>query len=431
MITKQGTFMKFLRLFTLGYVGGTIYCLMYIRYVFYDQMLELMGCTNAQLGLLNTVSSTISLALFLVGPYLADKLDAKRVITFAIGGITVLTFIFAMFVSHYNIALIIWGLQPIVMMPYWACLIKYINNLGGEGESGSSFGTYYLINGLSGALGNAIPLAVSRSFGFQGAMVALGIMTLFGTILAVLFLENEKALEKRGVYLKGDEPIRIRHIPYVLKWPGFWILGLAYLATYTLYSNVSYFNPYLINVIGIDPDASSVYAVIRSYGAMIVAPLGGIMADKVFKSTSTWFIVAFSISAVMFAIPLFFTENSNPTLVSIYSVLPSLVVFALYSVTYSILRELHVSPIVAGTLIGISGKLSMPVDGVYPAMFGSWIDKFGNQGFTYIFMFLIGNCVFGILIALWAKRLDKQCKNGRTMNLGKLAASEVKEAPVA
>ena len=431
MITKQGTFMKFLRLFTLGYVGGTIYCLMYIRYVFYDQMLELMGCTNAQLGLLNTVSSTISLALFLVGPYLADKLDAKRVITFAIGGITVLTFIFAMFVSHYNIALIIWGLQPIVMMPYWACLVKYINNLGGEGESGSSFGTYYLINGLSGALGNAIPLAVSRSFGFQGAMVALGIMTLFGTVLAVLFLENEKALEKRGIYLKGDEPIRIRHIPYVLKWPGFWILGLAYLATYTLYSNVSYFNPYLINVIGIDPDASSVYAVIRSYGAMIVAPLGGIMADKVFKSTSTWFIVAFSISAVMFAIPLFFTENSNPTLVSIYSVLPSLVVFALYSVTYSILRELHVSPIVAGTLIGISGKLSMPVDGVYPAMFGSWIDKFGNQGFTYIFMFLIGNCIFGILIALWAKRLDKQCQNGRTMNLGKLTASEVKEAPVA
>ena len=46
MITKQGTLMKFLRLFTLGYIGGTIYCLMYIRYVFYDQMLELMGCTN-------------------------------------------------------------------------------------------------------------------------------------------------------------------------------------------------------------------------------------------------------------------------------------------------------------------------------------------------------------------------------------------------
>ena len=420
MITKQGTFMKFLRLFTLGYVGGTIYCLMYIRYVFYDQMLELMGCTNAQLGLLNTVSSTISLALFLVGPYLADKLDAKRVITFAIGGITVLTFIFAMFVSHYNIALIIWGLQPIVMMPYWACLIKYINNLGGEGESGSSFGTYYLINGLSGALGNAIPLAVSRSFGFQGAMVALGIMTLFGTILAVLFLENEKALEKRGVYLKGDEPIRIRHIPYVLKWPGTYIIFFAYLTTYTLYANVSYFNPYLIDVIGIDPDASSVYSVIRSYGAMVIAPVGGIMADKVFKSTSTWYIVAFAIAGIMWAIPFTFGPDSNVTFVCIYSVLPSLVIFALYSVTYSILRELHIPAMVAGTAIGIGSTSGTFVDGVWPVLFGSWIDKHGNTGYTMIFTTLIIVCIVGILNALWAKRLDKQCKNGRTLDLSKL-----------
>ncbi len=163
MIKKQGTFMKYMRLITLGYVGGTIYCLMYIRYVFYDQMMALMNCTNAQLGLLNSTSSIISLSLFLVGPFLADKFDAKRVITFAIGGITVLTFIFAIFVSNYSIALVIWGLQPVILMSYWACLVKYINNLGGEGESGNSFGTYYLINGLSGALGNAIPLAVSQN----------------------------------------------------------------------------------------------------------------------------------------------------------------------------------------------------------------------------------------------------------------------------
>lgn len=227
MIKKQGTFMKYMRLITLGYVGGTIYCLMYIRYVFYDQMLALMGCTNAQLGLLNTVSSTISLSLFLVGPFLADKLDAKRVITFAIGGITVLTFIFAAFVSNYNMALVIWGLQPIVLMPYWACLVKYINNLGGEGESGNSFGTYYLVNGLSGALGNAIPLFVSRSFGFQGAIITLGVMTLIGTVLALFFLEDEKQLAERGVYLKGDEPVRVKYMLDAIKWPGFWILRVC------------------------------------------------------------------------------------------------------------------------------------------------------------------------------------------------------------
>lgn len=428
MIKKQGTLMKYLRLITLGYVGGTIYCLMYIRYVFYDQMMALMGCTNAQIGFLTTVSSTTSLCLFLVGPYLADKLDAKKVITFSIGAMTVLTYIFAMVCHSYKLSLFIWFLQPICIMPYWACLIKYINNLGGEDSAGNSFGTYYLINGLSGALGNAIPLAVSQKFGFQGAMVALGTMTLVATIMAALFLENEKVLAERGIYLKGDEPIRIKYMLDAVKWPGFWILGLGYLFTYTLYSNVSYFNPYLINVIGIDPDASSLYSVIRSYGAMIVAPVGGIMADKVFKSTSTWWIVAFTISAVMFAIPLMFNENSNPTLVSIYSLLPSLVVFALYSVTYSILRELHINPIVAGTLIGLSGKLSMPVDGIYPAMFGSWLDKYGNQGFTYIFLFLIASCIGGILVALWAKKLDKDCKSGKkVMKVGGKVPSNAAE----
>lgn len=413
MIKKNGTFIRYLRLVTLGYVGGTIYCLMYIRYVFYDQMMELMGCTNAQIGFLTTVSSTTALCLFLVGPYLADKLDAKRVITFAIGAVSVLTFLFALVCQSYKLSLIIWFAQPVCMMPYWACLIKYINNLNGEEGAGNAFGTYYLINGLSGALGNAIPLAVSHMFGFKGAMVALGCMTTIATIMSAVFLENEKELAKREIYLKGDEPIRIKYMLDAVKWPGFWILGLGYLFTYTLYSNVSYFNPYLINVIGVDPGASSVYSIIRSYGAMIVAPLGGYMADKVFKSTSTWWIVAFSISAVMFAVPLLFNENSNPTMVSIYSVLPSLIVFALYSVTYSILRELHVNPIVTGTLIGLSGKLSMPVDGVYPAMFGSWIDKYGNNGFTYIFLFLIASCAGGILVALWAKKLDRDCKAGR------------------
>ena len=61
-------------------------------------------------------------------------------------------------------------------------------------------------------------------------------------------------------------------------------------------------------------------------------------------------------------------------------------------------------------------------------MFGSWIDKFGNTGFTYIFMFLIGNCIFGILIALWAKKLDKDCKSGKkVMKVGGKVPSNAAE----
>ena len=415
MIKGNNGFLKFMRLFSLGYMGGTIYLLMFVRYVFYEQTMTALNCTNTQLGFLNTICSIVSFPLSLIGAYWADKLDAKNVILFSVSGITALSFIWAIFPHSYTVALLIFVGQAIVMMAYWACLVKYINNLGGEEEAGNSFGMYYLINGLSGAFGNAFPLWIVTKFdlGLRGILVTYGAITLVATLLVWLFLENEKGLAERGIQLKGDEPINIRHIPYVLKWPGTYIIFFAYLTTYTLYSNVSYFNPFLIDVIGIDPDASSVYSVIRSYGAMVVAPLGGIMADKVFKSTSTWYIVAFAIAGVMWAIPFLFTPESNVTLVCIYSILPSLVIFALYSVTYSILRELHIPATVAGTAIGISSTSGTFVDGVWPVLFGGWIDKHGNAGYTMIFTTLIVICVVGILNAFWAKRLDKQCREGK------------------
>ena len=420
MIKGNNGFLKFMRLFSLGYMGGTIYLLMYVRYVFYEQTMTALNCTNAQLGFLNTICSIVSFPLSLIGAYWADKLDAKKVILFTVSAITALSFIWAIFPHSYTVAVLIFVGQAIVIMAYWACLIKYINNLGGEDEAGNSFGMYYLINGLSGAFGNAFPLWIVTKFdlGLRGVLVTYGCITLLATILVWLFLEDEKSLAERGIQLKGDEPIRVKHIPYVLKWPGTYIIFFAYLTTYTLYANVSYFNPYLIDVVGIDPDASSVYSVIRSYGAMVVAPLGGIMADKVFKSTSTWYIVAFAIAGVMWAIPFLFTPESNVTLVCIYSILPSLVIFALYSVTYSILRELHIPATVAGTAIGISSTSGTFVDGVWPVLFGGWIDKHGNAGYTMIFTTLIVICVVGILNAFWAKRLDKQCREGKkTLNL--------------
>ena len=416
---QQSKFRKYMSLISLGYMGGTIYVLMYIRYVFYDQMIETMNINNTQLGLLNTVCAVVGFIVSIPGAYLADKFDAKKIIVWSIGGMTALAFIYAVFIESYTAALIIWAAQSLVLFSYWPCLIKYINSLGSEDEAGSSFGMYYMINGLSGAFGNAAPLWISTHFGgFRSAMIGVGVITLIATILVWIFLDNEKKMAERGVYLKGDEPIQLRHVKYVLKWPGTYMLFLATFASYTVYSNISYFNPYLIDVIGIDPDTSSVFSVIRSYGAMLIAPVGGIMADKVFKSTSKWSIVAFIITGAMFAIVFLFGPESNPTLVSIYSVLPSLIIFAFYSITYSILRELHIPATVAGTAIGL-GSLSATVgDALWPAAFGNLINKFGNDGYTYIFIILILDCVMGILNALWVRNHDRKCKSGqRQMDL--------------
>ena len=177
-------------------------------------------------------------------------------------------------------------------------------------------------------------------------MICVGVITTVATILVLLFLESEAAKKARGEAMEGDdENIKISDVKYVLKWPGFYLFYILVIATYFLYANVSYFNPYLINVLGIDPDSSSGFAVVRTYGAMMLAPVGGIMADKVFKSTSKWFIVAFSILAVLFAGTFIFNSESNVIVVCIYSLLPSLVAMPLHSVTLRNRRDGNSFPV--------------------------------------------------------------------------------------
>ena len=142
---QQSAFKRWAAVISLGYMGGLMYTLMYIRYVFYDQMMATMNINNTQLGLLTTVSGIVAIIVNIPGGYFSDKWDAKRTIVNSIASMTIITFIYAVFINSYTIALILWALMPAVIFAYWPSLIKYINNLGGEDEAGSSFGTYYLL----------------------------------------------------------------------------------------------------------------------------------------------------------------------------------------------------------------------------------------------------------------------------------------------
>lgn len=396
----------------LGFMGGNAYVFQYLRYVFYDQMMGILQCTNMQLGMLTTSDAMFAMVFAIPGAFLADKFDAKKVLVFCTMLASMCTFIHGIFVTSYPVAFVMWGMNSACLCPYWAALVKYINNMNGEENAGAAFGIYYLFNGFAGALGNVIPLWVSRYLGYQGAVITVGLITSLSAVVIQLFLDSEEEKRAKGEILVGDEPIRLRHLKYVLKWPGLYILFIAVFASYTIYSNVSYFNPYLIDVVGVDPASSSGYSIVRSYLTMIVAPLGGLMADKVLKSSAKWYMLAFGITAVLFLVPLAFTEETSPTFIIVYSLIPSLVIMALYSVTYSIIRELHIPATVMGTAVGIASASINISDGFVPALFGHWIDSDGAAGYTYVFLFLSGICVVGIFVGIWARSHDKKCKAG-------------------
>ncbi len=404
---KQSPLRKFMALLSLGYMGGTIYLTTYLKATFYTQLLDTMNMTNTQLGLVTTIVNSTALILSVPGAYLSDKFDAKKIIVFSVTGVTVLAFMFPLFVRNFATFSVFQCVNGLVTVAYWPSLVKYINNLGGEEEAGSSFGSYYLINGLSGALGNALPLWITTHFSgnpINTTVIAMGTITLIATVLVVIFLDSEKKLAERGIYLKGEEqePIKIKYIPYILKWPGTYILFFAYGTTILLYEYMSYLNPYLTDVFGMSVEMSSAFSIIRQYGTLVLAPLGGIMADKVLKATYKWYITAFAITGVLYASLIFlFGPDSNAMIVGIYTILPAGVSMALYSVTFSIIRELHIPAAVSGTTIGIATLSETIVPMILTPIFGSFIDNNeGAVGYRYIFAAMVVICVLGILNAM-------------------------------
>ena len=80
---------------------------------------------------------------------------------------------------------------------------------------------------------------------------------------------------------------------------------------------------------------------------------------------------------------------------------------------------------VSGTAIGIATLSGSIFPMFMTPKFGSFIDKYGDTGYKYIFMVLIGVCVLGILNAMWAGAHNKKCLEGRRkMNLAGLEGAE-------
>ena len=407
----------YLSLLALGIGGSSIWLLMYVRYVFYDQMIATLGVSNAQLGFLNTITSVLGLVMTLPNGIMADRFDSKRLIIFALFAMSACGFLFA-FVTTYTMAIVVWALMGIfVGLGYWPSLIKFINSLAGPEDSGKSFSIYYGIYGVFAALVNVVEVWAGGKFGFHGALFVIAGINALAAVLDIFVLDGDKDKEKRGEVVAqeegGNDKIRLHDLKLMAKWPGTYILMLAYFFNYMLYSNVSYFNPYLVNVMEIPAEVSSMLSIIRTYFLMLVCPIGGIIADKVFKSTAKTYIAAHAIIAVMFAIVFFFKPGMNVTFVAIYSLLPSLIVMPLYSITYSIMRELHIPPAISGTTVAVSGLLGSFVDGGAPVLLGRWLDVYGNSGYNYIFGALIVCCIGGSLTALWGIIHDKKCKSGK------------------
>lgn len=405
---------KYLTIIALGLTGGSIYFIPYVKYVFYDAQLAAMGINNTQSGLLLTMYTIGNMVLYIPGGYLADKVSTKKALIISLVATSVLTWVYA-FSLNFVVSMIIWlGLSFSTAFVFWSALMKAVRIVGTEEEQGFMYGLYYACNGIAAALTSFISLYAYNTAGediksgFVRGVNASGVVVLIAAICLVFLMKEDAG---KVTTESDDDKISLPMVGKVLKSPVVWILSIVILCGYGLKSSVSYFNPYLTEVVGVSAVNSGIFSIINNYLLLLLAPVGGILADKVFKSTCKWLSVSFVILAVLFGGVLLIPSDISPMVASIYTLLPGAVTMMMYGVVFSSVSEAGISRTMTGTVIGISSIIGYIPDSIYSVIFGKWLDNKGAAGYTNIFIFLVASGIVGAVLAFWIYRHGKRAQH--------------------
>lgn len=405
---------KYLTIIALGLAGGSIYFIPYVKYVFYDAQIAAMGINNTQSGLLLTMYTIGNMVLYIPGGYLADKVSTKKALIISLVATSVLTWVYV-FSLNFVVSMIIWlGLSFSTAFVFWSALMKAVRIVGTEEEQGFMYGLYYACNGIAAALTSFISLYAYNTAGediksgFVRGVNASGVVVLIAAICLVFLMKEDAG---KVTTESDDDKISLPMVGKVLKSPVVWILSIVILCGYGLKSSVSYFNPYLTEVVGVSAVNSGIFSIINNYLLLLLAPVGGILADKVFKSTCKWLSVSFVILAVLFGGVLLIPSDISPMVASIYTLLPGAVTMMMYGVVFSSVSEAGISRTMTGTVIGISSIIGYLPDSIYSVLFGKWLDNKGAAGYTNIFIFLVASGILGAVLAFWIYRHGKRAQH--------------------
>ena len=410
MKAKKLSMELIMQIIAFAIAGSVIYELPYIKYVYYDKLVEAFQITNAQAGLLLSVYAIGCLVLYIPGGIVADKFSAKKMLVLSLFGTGILGIVLA-FSMNYTTALIVFFLLALTTsFVFWTALNKGLCLLGGEEDSGLTFGWYH-------ALSAVISFCTALIFWKLYASVEDAHTAMFRTILAmsvsviiagIFVMLTYK--EKNSSNIEDEEKFKLSDVGKAIKNPYLWWASIIMFVIYTVYSNVSYFTPYLSSQIGIDVSDSAFLGVVRGYLLYFLSPLGGYIADKILKSTLKFYGYGFAVLAVLFFVTMRIPAGQDSmTLAVTITMLASAFSMMMYGIMWSILNEIKIPVTYAATAIGLASMLIYLPDLFVPALFGNWLDNLGEQaGYFRIFLFMGVCCVIAVVLSF---ALAKKIKN--------------------
>jgi len=385
--------------------GGVIYLLPYLREVYYLPLMEALGLTNTQLGVLMSVFGVAAMVSYFPGGWLADRISPRVLISVSMISTGLVGFYFASFPS-YRICILIhafWGIS--VTLTFWAALIKATRRWAPPSRQGRAFGILEGGRGIAELVSSTALLALfahwgSQAFALSRVIVLFAIADILIGILAWFVLDDD-----RGNSFAGDRyTIGLKGIMKILKMPAVWFLSIVIMAAYSAYWGSYYFTPYATDVFRM----SLVFGGAIGVGKMWIKPFpalgAGFLADRFGPSRT----VAWSFVILIFSFCAFVFSPGKPELVSILiinTIIASLAIFAVRGVYYAMLEEGGVPLALTATATGIVSVIGYTPDIFIPIVGGVFLDRFpGAPGYRRFFLVIAALCVLGLISAVIVMR---------------------------
>lgn len=396
-------FRKLMVFIILSATVAIAYQLPYLRYTFYDQMMEVFKFNNTQMGMLATAVSVTSTICYPIGGFFANRFSTRSLICITLAAFVGLTVWYA-FTTNYIMLLIIhvlYGFFGIATL--WSAYLSGIRNLGTEDNQSTLFGSSEATRGivqtiLGFAFLGVMGISLTPQIGFRGLLlIGAGVTAVF-LILAIIYMPKGQSTEEGT---PDQDQSKNCSLVDVLKNKGVWIMILMVMCAYTVWSiGNGYLTTYTVQVLDISPSLASTLGIVRSYIIVFVAGfLGGFVLDRFTFKGKAFLIMFVTVIAALLGVIL--TSKVIPICIGI-TLLIAFIANVMKSTYWSTMDQAGIPVYMTPLATGIISFIAFIPDFALPPIFGVILDNAaaaGNiaSGFNTIFFILIAFSVMGIV----------------------------------
>ncbi len=403
----------FFTLLTLGACWSIVYIVPFIQYVWYDPFQNFLKISNTQMGFLITIYGFGNVFGAPIGGWVADRFNYKIIYTLSVllNGIFSLGFVLY---PSYNFAILMWiGFAVASLFMNYPAHIKITRDLTTDENQGKIFGFNESFVGLFNIIFNVVMMYFFVKFmegvsGMKAAIISIAVLSFVLTVIVWFMIDEPKKREPSKELAEEGETSIFKDFGAVCKNESTWLVAFSIFAIYSFFTTMSYFTPYFTDVLGVTIVFTGWLAIVRQHGMTLVgAPIGGSLVDKI-GSAAKVLIGAYLVGIAGLSYLIFADKAVTSTILILLTLLLSGAVYVGRGSYYATITECGVPRKLTASTIGIAAAVGFSPDIFQFALFGYWLDTYGNQAYHYMFIFQAVILVLALFSAYRILKLKKR-----------------------